>query len=56
MLTRFQSTSLLIRSTVQQNVDIINPILTCLHHVSFRGMTAEFLSCRWVFIALHSVI
>ena len=42
----FQSTSLSIRSTVQQSVDKINPILTCIHHVPFRGMIAGFFSCR----------
>ena len=54
-LNSFQSTSISIRLTIQQKVDKINSFLTCLPHVPFRGMAAGFLSCRWIFIALHSV-
>ena len=33
----------------------INSLLTCLCRVHFLGMATRFLSCRWIFIALHSV-
>ena len=36
--------SFLIHSTVQQKVDEINSLLTCLLRMHFQGMTIEFLS------------
>ena len=41
-------------STVEQKVDRINSLLTCLRQVHFRGMTAGFLSpcIVWRLIAL----
>ena len=55
MLDSFPLMSLSICSTVKQNVDKINSLLTCLRCVHFHRMIVVFLSSHWIFIALHCV-
>ena len=42
MLNSFSTMSLSIHSSVKQNIDCLNPLLTCLRRVHFRGLNVGF--------------